>query len=283
MRGAGRSAPRRRTCADGGPRRRPPWNGRASSSTASSGCRARWVRPPAADLVPRRRGQTCRSWRSTRPASTRTRAVDGPAVTAIATVTFGALKRCTCWPSTAAERSNWWTSGSAPSYGAARVRPGRVRRRRPLPCRPTEKVHPGGHRRRGRVGDLPGAAVLCTGAAVLATRGWSASPGRPQTPPGPMPEVVATDDIRRRAHPGVGVGPASARTTAAGRCSPHAGAGRPPVHRRRRRHPARGTTTAAAVAGSDRITPHDREFARVAGRWAPTGSLVDRWPRRRSG
>jgi hydroxyethylthiazole kinase-like uncharacterized protein yjeF len=217
-----------------------------------------------------------------------TGAVDGPAVTAVATVTFGALKpvhvlaehRCGVvelvdiglWP-------------ELPAPHAHVLHEVDVADRWPVPGPTDDKYTQGVTGVAAGSATYPGAAVLSTGAAVLATSGMVRFAGTAADPVrAHWPEVVATDDISTAGRtqawavgPGIGTDDGGRALLAAAlehdvpMCIDADGVTLLAEHDDLR----------AAVAGRPVvITPHDREFARIAGkvgtdrigsaRWAAT-------------
>ena len=268
-RGAGSSRP--------GPTAPPRSRGRTSCSTASSAC-------PAAGRCARPRP----SWSASRSAGSipvlavdspsgvdpDTGAVDGPAVTAAATVTFGALKPVHVLAAHRCGPVDLVDIGLGPELpDAARGRPRRGGRGGALAgARPDRRqVHPGRHRRRGRLGDLPGCGRAghrvppCSRPAA-----WCASPGRPPTrsaPAGPRSSPPTTSPTPGAPSRGRS-GPGSAPTTPAGRCSRPCWTATSRCASTPTASPLLGqhADLRAAVAGRPVVlTPHDREFARVAG------------------
>jgi ADP-dependent NAD(P)H-hydrate dehydratase / NAD(P)H-hydrate epimerase len=202
-----------------------------------------------------------------------TGAVDGPAVTAAATVTFGALKPVhvlaahRCGP---VELVDIGLGPELPEPHAVVLGEADVAARWPIPGPTDDKYTQGVTGVAAGSATYPGAAVLASGAAVLATSGMVRFAGTAADPVrARWPEIVATDDVADAGRtqswavgPGIG-------TDDAGRALLGAVLDRDvPVC-----VDADGVTLLALhadlrsrVAGRPVvITPHDREFARVAG------------------
>jgi ADP-dependent NAD(P)H-hydrate dehydratase / NAD(P)H-hydrate epimerase len=202
-----------------------------------------------------------------------TGAVDGPAVTAAATVTFGALKPVhvlaahRCGP---VELVDIGLAPELPEPHAVVLGEADVAARWPIPGPTDDKYTQGVTGVAAGSATYPGAAVLASGAAVLATSGMVRFAGTAADPVrARWPEIVATDDVADAGRtqswavgPGIG-------TDDAGRALLGAVLDRDvPVC-----VDADGVTLLALhadlrsrVAGRPVvITPHDREFARVAG------------------
>jgi hydroxyethylthiazole kinase-like uncharacterized protein yjeF len=202
-----------------------------------------------------------------------TGAVDGPAVSAAATVTFGALKPVhvlaahRCGP---VELVDIGLGPELPEPHAVVLGEADVAARWPIPGPTDDKYTQGVTGVAAGSATYPGAAVLASGAAVLATSGMVRFAGTAADPVrARWPEIVATDDVADAGRtqswavgPGIG-------TDDAGRALLGAVLDRDvPVC-----VDADGVTLLALhadlrsrVAGRPVvITPHDREFARVAG------------------
>ncbi|HSU09991.1 MAG TPA: NAD(P)H-hydrate dehydratase [Pseudonocardia sp.] len=202
-----------------------------------------------------------------------TGAVDGPAVTAAATVTFGALKPVhvlaahRCGP---VELVDIGLAPELPEPHAVVLGEADVAARWPIPGPTDDKYTQGVTGVAAGSATYPGAAVLASGAAVLATSGMVRFAGTAADPVrARWPEIVATDDVADAGRtqswavgPGIG-------TDDAGRALLGAVLDRDvPVC-----VDADGVTLLALhadlrsrVAGRPVvITPHDREFARIAG------------------
>ena len=202
-----------------------------------------------------------------------TGAVDGPAVTAAATVTFGALKPVhvlaahRCGP---VELIDIGLGSELPEPHAVVLGEADVAARWPIPGPTDDKYTQGVTGVAAGSATYPGAAVLASGAAVLATSGMVRFAGTAADPVrARWPEIVATDDVADAGRtqswavgPGIG-------TDDAGRALLGAVLDRDvPVC-----VDADGVTLLALhadlrsrVAGRPVvITPHDREFARIAG------------------
>ena len=202
-----------------------------------------------------------------------TGAVDGPAVSAAATVTFGALKPVhvlaahRCGP---VELVDIGLGPELPEPHAVVLGEADVAARWPIPSPTDDKYTQGVTGVAAGSATYPGAAVLASGAAVLATSGMVRFAGTAADPVrARWPEIVATDDVADAGRtqswavgPGIG-------TDDAGRALLGAVLDRDvPVC-----VDADGVTLLALhadlrsrVAGRPVvITPHDREFARVAG------------------
>jgi ADP-dependent NAD(P)H-hydrate dehydratase / NAD(P)H-hydrate epimerase len=202
-----------------------------------------------------------------------TGAVDGPAVTAAATVTFGALKPVhvlaahRCGP---VELVDIGLGPELPEPHAVVLGQADVAARWPIPGQTDDKYTQGVTGVAAGSATYPGAAVLASGAAVLATSGMVRYAGTAADPVrARWPEIVATDDVADAGRtqswavgPGIG-------TDDAGRALLGAVLDRDvPVC-----VDADGVTLLglhadlrSRVAGRPVvITPHDREFARVAG------------------
>jgi ADP-dependent NAD(P)H-hydrate dehydratase / NAD(P)H-hydrate epimerase len=202
-----------------------------------------------------------------------TGAVDGPAVTAAATVTFGALKPVhmlaahRCGP---VELVDIGLGPELPEPHAVVLGEADVATRWPIPGPTDDKYTQGVTGVAAGSATYPGAAVLASGAAVLATSGMVRFAGTAADPVrARWPEIVATDDVADAGRtqswavgPGIG-------TDDAGRALLGAVLDRDvPVC-----VDADGVTLLglhadlrSRVAGRPVvITPHDREFARIAG------------------
>ena len=202
-----------------------------------------------------------------------TGAVDGPAVTAAATVTFGALKPVhvlaahRCGPVTLVDIG---LGPELPEPHVVALDEADVAARWPVPGPADDKYTQGVTGVAAGSATYPGAAVLASGAAVLATSGMVRYSGSAaDLVRARWPEVVATDEFADAARtqswavgPGIG-------TDDAGRALLAAVLDRDvPVC-----IDADGVTLLgshadlrSAVAGRPVVlTPHDREFARVAG------------------
>ncbi|MGE3287544.1 MAG: bifunctional ADP-dependent NAD(P)H-hydrate dehydratase/NAD(P)H-hydrate epimerase [Pseudonocardia sp.] len=206
-----------------------------------------------------------------------TGAVDGPAVTATETVTFGALKPVHVLAAARCGPVHLVDIGLAPYLPAPHaevLEAADVGARWPVPGPGDDKYTQGVTGIAAGSATYPGAAVLATGAAVLATSGMvrfagSAADGVRAA----WPEVIATDSIAAAGQtqawtvgPGSGTGDDGAALLAA--VLDHD-------------VPACVDADAITVLGThptlrERIkgreillTPHDREFARVAGEVGP--------------
>jgi hydroxyethylthiazole kinase-like uncharacterized protein yjeF len=203
--------------------------------------------------------------------------VDGPAVTAAATVTFGALKPVhvlaahRCGP---VELVDIGLGAELPDPHAVVLGEADVATRWPVPGPADDKYTQGVTGIAAGSATYPGAAVLASGAAVLATSGMVRYSGSAaDLVRARWPEVIATDEFADAARtqswavgPGIG-------TDDAGRALLAAVLDRDvPVC-----IDADGVTLLgehadlrAAIAGRPVVlTPHDREFARVAGEVGP--------------
>jgi hydroxyethylthiazole kinase-like uncharacterized protein yjeF len=202
-----------------------------------------------------------------------TGAVDGPAVTAAATVTFGALKpvhvlaAARCGP---VHLVDIGLGQLLPEPHAHVLNAPDVGARWPVPGPSDDKYTQGVTGIAAGSATYPGAAVLATGAATLATSGMvrfagSAAPGVRDH----WPEVVATDSIEQAGRvqawavgPGIGTDDAGRAVLAAAiadevpLCVDADGVTLLAAHKDLR-DALRGRPVV--------ITPHDREFARVAG------------------
>jgi hydroxyethylthiazole kinase-like uncharacterized protein yjeF len=202
-----------------------------------------------------------------------TGAVDGPAVTAAATVTFGALKPVHVLAAHRCGPVHLVDIGLGPELPAPYVQvldDTDVGARWPVPGPTDDKYTQGVTGVAAGSATYPGAAVLATGAAVLATSGMVRFAGTAADPVrARWPEVVAADDISAAGRTqswavGPGIGTDDGGRTLLGAVLD-------------REVPlcidADGVTLLgldgdlrAAIAGRPVvITPHDREFARVAG------------------
>ena len=202
---------------------------------------------------------------------------DGPAVTAVATVTFGALKPVhvlaahRCGP---VELVDIGLGPELPDPHAVVLGEADVAARWPVPGPADDKYTQGVTGIAAGSATYPGAAVLASGAAVLATSGMVRYSGSAaDLVRARWPEVVATDEFADAARtqswavgPGIG-------TDDAGRALLAAVLARDvPVC-----IDADGVTVLgghadlrSAIAGRPVVlTPHDREFARVAGEVGP--------------
>jgi ADP-dependent NAD(P)H-hydrate dehydratase / NAD(P)H-hydrate epimerase len=202
-----------------------------------------------------------------------TGAVDGPAVTAAATVTFGALKPVhvlaahRCGP---VELVDIGLGPELPEPHAVVLGQADVAARWPIPGPTDDKYTQGVTGVAAGSATYPGAAVLASGAAVLATSGMVRYAGTAADPVrARWPEIIATDDVAEAGRtqswavgPGIG-------TDDAGRALLEAVLDRDvPVC-----VDADGVTLlglhadlrSRVVGRPVLITPHDREFARVAG------------------
>ena len=187
-----------------------------------------------------------------------TGAVDGPAVTATETVTFGAFKPVHVLAAARCGPVHLVDIGLAPLLPEPHLsvlEAADVAARWPVPGPADDKYTQGVSGIAAGSATYPGAAVLATGAAVLATSGMvrfagGAAPGVRDH----WPEVVTTEDVAAAGHTqawavGPGIGTDDGR---AGDARRRARAGRPYLHRRRRDHlarPARG-----AAPGGERAT-----------------------------
>ncbi len=202
-----------------------------------------------------------------------TGAVDGPAVTATATVAFGALKPVhvlaahRCGP---VHLVDIGLGPELPAPYALVLDDTDVAARWPVPGPTDDKYTQGVTGVAAGSATYPGAAVLATGAAVLATSGMVRFAGTAADPVrARWPEVVAADDIAAAGRtqswavgPGIGTDDGGRALLAAvldrevPLCIDADGV----------TLLARHGDLRAAVAGRPVvITPHDREFARVAG------------------
>jgi ADP-dependent NAD(P)H-hydrate dehydratase / NAD(P)H-hydrate epimerase len=245
------------------------------------------LRRPAADLVAAADGAGAAIVAVDSPSGVDpdTGAVDGPAVSAVITVTFGALKPVhvlaehLCGP---VELVDLGLEPQLPAPHAFVLDDHDVASRWPVPGPSDDKYTQGVTGVAAGSATYPGAAVLCTGAAVLATSGMVRFAGTAADPVrAHWPEVVATDDI------------SSAGRTQAWAVGPGIGTddgGRALLAAALERDvplciDADGVTLLAeydelrsAVAGRPIvITPHDREFARVAGEVGADRIASARW------
>ena len=203
--------------------------------------------------------------------------VDGPAVTAVATVTFGALKPVhvlAAHPCGPVELVDIGLGPELPDPHAVVLGEADVAARWPVPGPTDDKYTQGVTGIAAGSATYPGAAVLASGAAVLATSGMVRYSGSAADLVRVWwPEVVSTDEFAEAARtqswavgPGIG-------TDDAGRALLAAVLDRDvPVC-----IDADGVTLLgghadlrSAIAGRPVVlTPHDREFARVAGEVGP--------------
>jgi hydroxyethylthiazole kinase-like uncharacterized protein yjeF len=202
-----------------------------------------------------------------------TGAVDGPAVTAAATVTFGALKPVhvlaahRCGP---VELVDIGLGPELPEPHAVVLGEADVAARWPIPGPTDDKYTQGVTGVAAGSATYPGAAVLASGAAVLATSGMVRFAGTAADPVrARWPEIVATDDVADAGRtqswavgPGIGTDDAGRALLGAVLdrdvpvCVDADGVTLLALH----------TDLRSRVAGRPVvITPHDREFARVAG------------------
>jgi hydroxyethylthiazole kinase-like uncharacterized protein yjeF len=245
------------------------------------------LRRPAADLIAAADGAGVAIVAVDSPSGVDpdTGAVDGPAVSAVITVTFGALKPVhvlaehLCGP---VEVVDLGLEPELPAPHAYVLDEYDVARRWPVPGPSDDKYTQGVTGVAAGSATYPGAAVLCTGAAVLATSGMVRFAGTAADPVrAHWSEVVATDDI------------ATAGRTQAWAVGPGIGTddgGRALLAAALERDvplciDADGITLLAeyddlrsAIAGRPIvITPHDREFARVAGEVGADRIASARW------
>ena len=202
-----------------------------------------------------------------------TGAVDGPAVTAAATVTFGALKPVhvlaahRCGP---VELVDIGLGPELPEPHAVVLGEADVAARWPIPGPTDDKYTQGVTGVAAGSATYPGAAVLASGAAVLATSGMVRFAGTAADPVrARWPEIVATDDVADAGRtqswavgPGIGTDDAGHALLGAVLdrdvpvCVDADGVTLLGLHADLR----------SRVAGRPVvITPHDREFARIAG------------------
>ncbi|WP_433289769.1 NAD(P)H-hydrate epimerase [Pseudonocardia sp. CA-142604] len=202
-----------------------------------------------------------------------TGAVDGPAVTATATVTFGALKPVHVLAAHRCGEVHLVDIGLSPLLPepyAEILDPADVAARWPVPGPADDKYTQGVVGIAAGSATYPGAAVLSAGAAALATSGMVRFAGTAASlVRDPWPEIVATDSIVDAGQtqawavgPGIGTDEAgfAVLSEAIGRnvplCIDADGISLLAVHADLR----------AALRGRPvLITPHDREFARIAG------------------
>ncbi len=202
-----------------------------------------------------------------------TGAVDGPAVEAAATATFGALKPVHVLAAHRCGPVHLVDIGLGPVLPAPHLQvldAADVAARWPVPGPTDDKYTQGVTGVAAGSATYPGAAVLATGAAVLATSGMVRFAGTAADPVrARWPEVVATDDVAAAGRtqswavgPGIGTDDGGRALLAAvldrdvPLCVDADGVTLLGLHDDLR----------AAVAGRPVvITPHDREFARVAG------------------
>ena len=203
--------------------------------------------------------------------------VDGPAVTAVATVTFGALKPVhvlaahRCGP---VELVDIGLGPELPDPYAVALGEADVATRWPVPGPADDKYTQGVTGIAAGSATYPGAAVLASGAAVLATSGMVRYSGSAaDLVRARWPEVVATDEFADAARtqswavgPGIGTDDAGRALLAAALdrdvplCIDADGVTLLGGHADLR----------SAIAGRPVVlTPHDREFARVAGEVGP--------------
>jgi hydroxyethylthiazole kinase-like uncharacterized protein yjeF len=202
-----------------------------------------------------------------------TGAVDGPAVTAAATVTFGALKPVHVLAAHRCGPVHLVDIGLGPELPEpfAHVLDGvDVAARWPVPGPTDDKYTQGVTGVAAGSATYPGAAVLATGAAVLATSGMVRFAGTAADPVrARWPEVVVADDISAAGRtqawavgPGIGTDEGGRALLAAVLdrdvpvCVDADGVTLLGLH---------GDLRVAVAGRPAVITPHDREFARVAG------------------
>ncbi len=202
-----------------------------------------------------------------------TGAVDGPAVTATATVTFGALKPVHVLAAHRCGPVHLVDIGLGPELPAPHARvldDADVAQRWPVPGPTDDKYTQGVTGVAAGSATYPGAAVLATGAAVLATSGMVRFAGTAADPVrARWPEVVAADDVAAAERtqswavgPGIGTDEGGRALLAAvldrdvPLCVDADGVTLLGRH---------GDLRAAVAGRPVVITPHDREFARVAG------------------
>ncbi|MGH3836616.1 MAG: NAD(P)H-hydrate dehydratase [Pseudonocardiaceae bacterium] len=204
-----------------------------------------------------------------------TATADGPAVTASETVTFGARKPVHLLAPWRCGPVHLVDIGLFPELGEPDLRvltPAEIGARWPVPGPASDKYSQGVLGIAAGSADYPGAAVLCAGAAVLATSGMVRFAGTAaDAVRGRWPEVVATGSVSDAGQvqawavgPGLGTGAASRQVLA------HVLAAGVPVVADAdaitllARHPeladSRDPDTPLV------LTPHDREFERLTGR-----------------
>ncbi|MDT7580207.1 MAG: ADP-dependent NAD(P)H-hydrate dehydratase / NAD(P)H-hydrate epimerase [Pseudonocardiales bacterium] len=233
------------------------------------------LRPAAAELVDaaERAGVPVLAVDSPSGVDPDTGAVDGPAVTAAATVTFGALKPVhvlaahRCGP---VHLVDIGLGPELPEPFAHVLDDVDVAARWPVPGPTDDKYTQGVTGVAAGSATYPGAAVLATGAAVLATSGMVRFAGTAADPVrARWPEVVAADDISAAGRtqswavgPGIGTDEGGRALLAAvldrdvPLCVDADGVTLLSTH---------DDLRAAVAHRPVVITPHDREFARVAG------------------
>jgi hydroxyethylthiazole kinase-like uncharacterized protein yjeF len=233
------------------------------------------LRPAAAELVTAAEGASVPELAVDSPSGVDpdTGAVDGPAVTAAATVAFGALKPVhvlaahRCGP---VHLVDIGLGPELPEPHAQVLDDADVAARWPVPGPTDDKYTQGVTGVAAGSATYPGAAVLATGAAVLATSGMVRFAGTAADGVrARWPEVVAADDISGAGRtqswavgPGIGTDDGGRRLLAAALdrdvplCIDADGVTLLGQHA-----DLRATAAGRPVV----ITPHDREFARVAG------------------
>jgi hydroxyethylthiazole kinase-like uncharacterized protein yjeF len=214
-----------------------------------------------------------------------TGAVEGPAVTAVATVTFGALKPVHVLAAHRCGAVHLVDIGLGPELPPPHLQvldDTDVGERWPVPGPADDKYTQGVTGVAAGSATYPGAAVLATGSAVLATSGMVRFAGTAADPVrAHWPEVVAAYDIAEAGRtqswavgPGIGTDEGGRALLAAvlqrdvPTCIDADGVTLLAQHEELR----------AAVAGRPVVlTPHDREFARVAGEVGRDRVASARW------
>ena len=233
------------------------------------------LRPPADSLVAaaERAGVPVLAVDSPSGVDPDTGAVDGPAVTATATVAFGASKPVHVLAAHRCGPVHLVDIGLGPQLPAPDLHvldEADVAARWPVPGPTDDKYTQGVTGVAAGSATYPGAAVLATGAAVLATSGMVRFAGTAADPVrARWPEVVAVDDISAAGRtqswavgPGIGTDDGGRALLAAAvdrdvpLCIDADGVTLLGTHDELRSAVARRPVV---------ITPHDREFARVAG------------------
>jgi hydroxyethylthiazole kinase-like uncharacterized protein yjeF len=214
-----------------------------------------------------------------------TGAVDGPAVTAAATVTFGALKPVhvlaahRCGPVTLVDIG---LGPELPAPHAVVLDEADVAARWPVPGPADDKYTQGVTGVAAGSAVYPGAAVLASGSAVLATSGMVRYSGTAaDLVRACWPEIIATEEFADAGRtqswavgPGIGTDDAGRELLAAVLardvpvCVDADG-----VTLLGRHDDLRSTIAGRPVV----LTPHDREFARVAGEVGPDRIAAARW------